>query len=263
MLKERAITTMVGVPILLLFLFLGKTFFFLLVTVIIILGLLEFSCLFKGFEVKIDTFLLLLAGIIFCVTVYLYGIKGLRPAFLILLFITVIKMIFSGGRFSIKSIALTVFGSMYIGLSLSHLILIREINVFGSLFVLAVFLGTWIFDISAYTLGLMFGKRKLAPKISPNKTWEGTIGGFIITTILVGCFWFISPLTFFERALLGAVIAIFCQVGDLFESKIKREVGVKDSGAILPGHGGILDRFDSLIFSAPGAFYFIKMLLLK
>ena len=119
-------------------------------------------------------------------------------------------------------------------------------RVFGLLFLI------WASDIGAYAVGRTFGKRKLAPKISPGKTWEGWAGGFAMT-LLVG--WAIGfmlpdvPLT--HRLVAAGVVAVFAPLGDLAESMLKRSVGVKDSGSIMPGHGGLLDRFDAFLLVLP------------
>ncbi|MDO8885458.1 phosphatidate cytidylyltransferase, partial [Candidatus Oleimmundimicrobium sp.] len=226
-----------------------------------VLALLEFCSFFKEPDARPDLFLTLLNGIIFCLSAFFYGLKGFVLAFIIVFFLTLMRKFIAGNLFSFKSAALTVVASIYIGFSLSHLILIRGIAERGVQLVLAVILATWVFDTSAYFVGSLFGKTKLAPKISPHKTLEGAMGGLLITSIAAGSFCFIPFLNFIERILLGAGIAIFGQMGDLFESKLKRIAGLKDSGSLLPGHGGILDRFDSLILSAPAAFYLIKMLL--
>jgi len=262
MLKERIITAVIGIPVLLGFLFWGRIPFFLLLTSIIVLALLEFVSLFRKCDVRPDILLVLPGGIILCFSALFYGTKGFTLGIVLIVFITLVRMLFSNGSFLIKSAALTIFAPIYIGLMMGHLILIRDIETNGIILVFSVFLATWICDISAYALGSLFGKRKLAPMISPHKTWEGAIGSFFITTLIIGGLWFI-PLSFFERAMLGAVAVVSGQFGDLVESKLKREVGVKDSGTMLPGHGGILDRFDSLIFSAPAVFYFLKLLPLK
>jgi len=104
------------------------------------------------------------------------------------------------------------------------------------------------------------GKKKLLPKISPSKTWEGTIGGTLggILMGLLMAHW--SGLTLFEGVFLGLVVSVFGQLGDLLESAIKRYAGVKDSGVLLPGHGGILDRFDSALFALPIAYYLLRSL---
>ena len=113
----------------------------------------------------------------------------------------------------------------------------------------------WITDSGAYLIGRKLGKHKLAPHVSPNKTWEGSIGGSLVSVIVVGLYLAFSPVKFAYglpiMLLLTVVLSVGGQIGDLIESAFKRHYGVKDSGKILPGHGGILDRFDSLLFVLP------------
>ena len=113
----------------------------------------------------------------------------------------------------------------------------------------------WITDSGAYLIGRKIGKNKLAPHISPNKTWEGSIGGSLSTVVIVGAYLYFAqaafPYSFSTMLLWTLVFSVGGQLGDLIESAFKRHYGVKDSGKILPGHGGILDRFDSLLFVLP------------
>ena len=121
--------------------------------------------------------------------------------------------------------------------------------------ILYALLIVWVTDSGAYLIGRKLGKHKLAPHVSPNKTWEGSIGGSLVSVIVVGLYLAFSPVKFAYglpiMLLLTVVLSVGGQIGDLIESAFKRHYGVKDSGKILPGHGGILDRFDSLLFVLP------------
>jgi phosphatidate cytidylyltransferase len=120
----------------------------------------------------------------------------------------------------------------------------------------------WGMDTFAYAVGRTLGRHKLCPSISPGKTVEGALGGFLAAALIGGAFayWLILPS--YHGLMLGALLGIVGQAGDLFESKLKRLAGVKDSGAILPGHGGALDRFDSLLFCAPVAYFYLTLVVL-
>ena len=110
----------------------------------------------------------------------------------------------------------------------------------------------WASDIGAYAAGKTFGKHKMAPQISPGKTWEGWAGGFILTLIVGWAVGFMLPeLPLAHRLVAAGVVAVFAPLGDLAESMLKRSVGVKDSGSIMPGHGGLLDRFDAFLLVLP------------
>ena len=126
-----------------------------------------------------------------------------------------------------------------------------------------MFIGTWASDSFAYFAGRAFGSHKLAPAISPNKTIEGFFGGLIGTiAVIVGLGWLLAmPLP--QMAALGAAIAVLGTLGDLVESMMKRQTGIKDSGAIIPGHGGVWDRFDSVLFTAPLVYYYTVYIVLR
>ena len=155
-------------------------------------------------------------------------------------------------RTRIADVAVTAFGPIYTGFMLSSIVLLREsVTGFeGALLSVGVCASLWVSDSFAYMVGSRIGKHKMVPKISPNKSWEGFVGG-IFGSILI---WVILLLTnFYEFDLLfaivcGVAVAVLGVFGDLIESRIKRGVGVKDSGNLIPGHGGMLDRSDSLIF---------------
>lgn len=120
----------------------------------------------------------------------------------------------------------------------------------------------WVTDSAAYFVGRSYGRHKLAPTVSPNKTWEGTVAGAIGGTLLAGIFFSIAfHVNFFLALFLSLVVSSIGQIGDLVESKVKRLAGVKDSGTLFPGHGGVLDRFDSIMLAAPFA-YILSLLIL-
>jgi len=153
----------------------------------------------------------------------------------------------------------TIAGILYIGWLLSHLVALRDLDS-GRNWVFLVLFVTWVSDTTAFLVGRGLGRHKLAPAISPGKTWEGTIGG-ICGGIAVSTLFFTPtplqlPLTSGQAILLGALTSILGQVGDLVESLLKRNLGVKDSGNLMPGHGGILDRIDSLIFAGIVVYYY-------
>jgi phosphatidate cytidylyltransferase len=157
----------------------------------------------------------------------------------------------SGQPFS--NVGIGLLGLFYVALPMSLLNIIAfDKYAYDYRRVFALLFLVWASDIGAYAVGRTFGKRKLAPKISPGKTWEGWAGGFVMT-LLVG--WTIGfmlpdmPLT--HRLVAAGVVAIFAPLGDLAESMLKRSVGVKDSGSIMPGHGGLLDRFDAFLLVLP------------
>jgi phosphatidate cytidylyltransferase len=159
---------------------------------------------------------------------------------------------------SMDRAALTLFGAVFAGWMPAHLALIRDLRPHGEAFLFMIFISVWCMDTAAYAAGHAFGRHLLAPVLSPHKTWEGAVGGFV--TALTVCVIFSRFVLKDEFPLswalgIGAVIGVTGQLSDLAESMVKRDVGVKDSGALLPGHGGVLDRFDSFILCAPAVYY--------
>lgn len=149
-----------------------------------------------------------------------------------------------------------LFGAVYVGVLLSHTVLISTFTD-GRALLLTLVASVWAADVAAYLFGIAFGRHKLAPRISPKKSWEGFVAGvgactavWMVLPDLLGAT--VAPLT---AALTGGAVALSSVLGDLFESRLKREVGVKDSGNSLPGHGGILDRIDSLLFAGAIAYW--------
>lgn len=164
-----------------------------------------------------------------------------------LLVITVI----SKNKTSYDDIGVTALSMIYIGTGFHYLATVRNAEGFGLLmFALGI---VWLTDSGAYIFGRAFGKHKLWPAISPNKTWEGSIGGVLIAMVFAAIYTYFVPLGHQSVTMLviALVLSVWGQLGDLAESALKRYYGVKDSGKILPGHGGILDRFDSLLFVLP------------
>lgn len=159
------------------------------------------------------------------------------------------------------AVATTVLGVTWVGLGLAYILLLRDLPEHGRLAIFTVLLAVFAADTLAYATGRLVGRHKLAPVISPGKTWEGLFAS-TVTAILVSFFalYHQNFLTVGEALVLGAVIAVAAPVGDLFESAIKRDLGVKDSGRILAAHGGVLDRLDAHLFAAVAAYYTILAL---
>ncbi|MCK4986755.1 MAG: phosphatidate cytidylyltransferase, partial [Desulfobacterales bacterium] len=150
-------------------------------------------------------------------------------------------------------------GIIYIPVLLSFLVLIRE-GSSGMIWVFVLLAVIFAGDTGAYYVGSYLGRHKLSPAVSPGKTIEGSIGGLAVNLVLggVGKYFFLSGLPWGLSLLFFLTVGIAGQVGDLFESELKRSSGIKDSGGILPGHGGILDRIDALLFASPVAYIFIR-----
>jgi phosphatidate cytidylyltransferase len=155
-----------------------------------------------------------------------------------------------------RSMAMTAFGILWIGIPFAYAVLLRELPLHGGALLIDVLVATFVADTSAYAVGRLIGRHQLAPDLSPNKTIEGMIGGFIGGT---AGFWFAGLyqdwLPGVDALLMGMVIAILAPIGDLFESLIKRDLGVKDSGNVFGPHGGLLDRLDAVLFTIVAGYY--------
>ncbi len=167
-----------------------------------------------------------------------------------------------------QSWALTLGAALWLGWLLSHFVLTRDLSApfglgSGTLWLILTFLTTWVNDSAAYFVGKAIGRHACCPYLSPKKTWEGTIGGWLggfAATILLG-HWLVG-LTWLQGAGLGALVASAAPFGDLSKSMIKRQMGVKDFTVLIPGHGGMFDRVDSLLFVAPVVYYFATLAVL-
>lgn len=257
MLSTRIFVSLVGIPILILLLYLGGIVFSVAIGIIAFLSMVEFYNFFSDRNIILNKELGLTLGAIFPLIAYFFGAIGLIGAVSFSLLIILLWKIISD-KAEISGAAITYIGVIYVSLSLSHLVLIEKF-VDGALFVFFTFLATWIADTSAYGVGRLIGSRPLAKKISPNKTIEGFVGAIVINVIIFSFLIWMPLLTFYERVIFAASISVLATLGDLVESSIKRGAGVKDSGTLIPGHGGFLDRFDSMIFTGVGSFYLILL----
>lgn len=156
----------------------------------------------------------------------------------------------------------TVLGIFYVVFFSYHVVLIEQVSGYGLLVWLA-FLSAFGTDIMAYFTGYVFGKHKLLPSISPKKTIEGAIGGILGSVIFCGIFgYFVMPFVLVHCIIIGIIGGMVSQLGDLTASLFKRKMGIKDYGNLIPGHGGILDRIDSLLFTAPFIYYYIMLIII-
>lgn len=167
-------------------------------------------------------------------------------------------------KYTFIDVSVTLLGVIYCGILFSFVYLVNA-KPFGEYLVWIIFIGSWLSDTAAFYSGKMFGKHKLSPKVSPKKTVEGSIGGLIGATIFTGLFGiiiqqYINIMPIYNYFIIGTLCGLFGQLGDLVASSIKRYVDIKDYSNLIPGHGGILDRFDSIIFSATVVFYYLNFI---
>lgn len=257
-LAQRLLTAAIGIPLLLMVLYWGRFPFYLLILAVLLVALHEYRELWCLRKVVFDP-IIFLAGALIATFAWM----GQSDYTINLVYLALVSSLaYHGFRGSwrkegtFEAIALMAMGLIYIAWPLSLLISIREASFAVILLLLAFGFGS---DTAAYFVGSRFGRRRLAPLISPKKSWEGAIGALVFTGV-VGIVWsifFSRSLSITEGFFLGVVASFLGQVGDLFESMLKRFCGAKDSGRLLPGHGGILDRIDSLLLIIPFLHYVV------
>lgn len=252
MFLQRVLTAVIGIPIVLAALFYGGIAWRFIVLAIVFVGLLEFARM-AGPGIYLDY--LLVSGLSFILLSY-SGITEIKLLLWLVLqlFYYLIRASFTGMHNF--SAAFNLLGVLYVALPLSFLVLVRE--EFGVIWTIFGLVCTWLTDTGAYFGGSRYGKNKLS-KISPNKTIEGCLAGILTAILGAVLFALIFAKPVLKLSIFAAFLSICGQLGDLVESALKRERAVKDSGSLLPGHGGILDRFDSLGFVFPALFILLTL----
>ncbi len=258
MLWQRVLSALVGIPLVVLAVWYGGIPLLGLTGLIVILGLREMDLMLTRLGLNPSLLLAVSGGLILIGGSYLYNDGYPGPTLTIILFLHLIATVALYPRYTLLDSAGTLMGTMYVGL-LSYFYLLRTLPD-GWIWVIFTLVGTWSCDTAAYFVGKTFGRRRIAPVLSPKKTVEGAIGG-LGGSILIGLlFALIYPfLPMSKMLLLGLALGVAAEVGDLLESAFKRQAGVKDSSTLIPGHGGILDRIDSTLFTAPLVYYFIML----
>ncbi|MGR6836124.1 phosphatidate cytidylyltransferase [Syntrophomonas erecta] len=260
MFKTRTITALLGVPILIGVIYLGevpsKVLFFLMA----VMALYEFFRMMIHGQQRP----MILTGFLFLAVLLLVNYQSIYylPSLLTVLAIAVVILVVSYPRFSIIGLSLSIFFSLYLGVMLSFAFRAAETDCGFELLLLALLL-TWASDVGGYTAGRLWGKSKLTPLLSPQKTWAGALGAVALSIVVAVVFlgvieWNGAGMAY--AILLGIVSSLAAQFGDLFISAVKRYFGVKDAGNIIPGHGGVLDRFDSFLLVIPVVYYLASLL---
>lgn len=263
--KKKIWTALILIPPLILLIALGPpSLFALLVFITILIGLFEFYNLTLPKSRRIQRVVGIGFGLILSIF-FVYGeLKHFTPllALVICLLCTFYLMTVENLPTVISHLGTTLLGMFYVGFLLSHIILIRN-QTEGGTWVLFLILTVWAGDIIALFSGTLFGKHKLYPKISPNKTYEGLLGA-VVGSVVIGLLYTLFFLPEVDKKacfLITIALGLLGQLGDFTESMIKRGAQVKDSGTIFPGHGGVLDRIDSFLFSTPFFFYLLPLLI--
>ncbi len=265
-LTKRILVALFGIPVLFIGALLGKCIFLILVNIIITAASWEFFNLAEKSKYEPHKILGIISVLVLSWDIYLNHGQNTGWILLSVLFISMINELFKKNQNHFRNLAITITGVGYISF-FSFFILIRECNdIFLNSYsnqgwlIVYIFALIWICDSSAYFIGYNFGKHSLYHRISPNKTWEGAIGGFFVTLgSSIGLKFILAPfISNVDSLMLGIIVGIVGQLSDLIESMYKRDIGVKDTSKLLPGHGGILDRFDSSMLIGPVVYlYFL------
>ena len=250
--------------------YLGGLFFFLFILIVAILGSLEYRNIVRYGD---DLFSKIILVFFVSITIACYKIDFNFYQVLLVLMSMMFIEFFNFKTKPLHSISTMLFGIIWLGLMFGSLVLLRDLQDIGFEIVIMLFVSVWACDSFAFVAGKYFGEKKILPSVSPKKTWLGTFFGIFGSTLSFYLFYsysdnlgynFLKINELFRSndiILMGIITGIIGQFGDFFESLLKREAGIKDSSKILKGHGGILDRFDSIIFVSPSVYIYIELVI--
>ena len=267
----RALTGIIFVVVLVSAICIHPIFFLILFCIITGLTLWEFGGLVKHYEnANLQRAVNVLGGVYLFIATFVYA-NGLTDGkiflpYLLFIMLSMIAELYYKAPNPINNWAFTLFAQVYCAGSFSMLNFIGAepgtpgVMSYTPLFIMAIFIFVWLDDTGAYLVGSLIGKRKLFERISPKKSWEGFFGGLILVLASSQAFaWFAPEIRRLKWLGLAATVVLFGTWGDLIESLLKRTLGVKDSGNVLPGHGGMLDRFDSVMLAVPASYIYIEL----
>ncbi|MFO7953073.1 MAG: phosphatidate cytidylyltransferase [Bacillota bacterium] len=262
MLLLRILSALVGIPLVLLAVHLGGPWYALLLLLIVNLGAYEYNKILKAGGYSVPVLISYFGVSMFTVVLYLQEFVFLLPLVVFTLFLLFIFILLNIEKVNITDASLAFWGIIYIGGLCGYILLLRQ-QPDGALYTYMLLAGVWINDTLAYFIGSKWGFRELAPQISAQKSVEGSlagIGGAVVIFLAISIFFpDLVNITPGLAVILAIGITVFAQLGDLMESSLKRKLQVKDTGGIIPGHGGVLDRFDSLMLAAPFVYYFFML----
>jgi len=269
-LVTRILVGVLGVPAILSIIYFGGLYFLGFLAIVAAISQYEFYKMFRE-QKNIQSYSVhaIIFGFVWLFVTY-FAPEYFYHAVLIPTVIFLILNLRGDNVHSTVKFAISVAGYLYVPVLISTLVMIRQLGNYTTMtnteswqLVIVLFATVWINDTFAYAFGSKFGKHKLSPKISPNKSKEGSFAGIVGAFVSVFIFYFCNILpdffTVYHAIVLSLILGIFPQLGDLAESMMKRDSGVKDSGTILLGHGGVLDRFDAIFMTAPAVYLFIDL----
>jgi phosphatidate cytidylyltransferase len=264
---NRTLINVIGIPAILYLLWRGGLGFALFIFLVMIIGLDEFYRMNtneRQSPVKLTGYIF--TGLMAAYYFWLPAITLLQGLSLLACFI-IITLLIEMGRDKLnptRNMGITVLGIMYVPVLLGSVIALRNLDtVYSTYFTVIMVVAIWTCDSVAYIFGMKWGQKKIFPRVSPNKSWVGSIAGLVSTFIVfygLRVQGILPDLTLLDVAVFGLITGFFGQAGDFAESLLKRDVGVKDSGKLLLGHGGVLDRFDSITFASPLTYAYITLI---
>lgn len=263
----RIIVSVIAIPFITAASFFGGVLFLMFVLGIALISFYEFTQLVRNKSTSPNIIIGLLSVAVIVLNFYFNWINFLSLVIIISSLLLLFEL-FHNKSSAILNLGVTYLGIFYIGLFAATLVGIRELYNFsfllydqGGYLIIAILVTIWICDSAAFFLGTAFGKHKLFPRVSPKKSWEGAAAGFIFSliTMIAAKFLILEFLTFTDAIVIGGLVGTIGQAGDLIESLIKRDADVKDSSALIPGHGGVFDRFDSLIYTSPFIYIYLTL----
>lgn len=268
---RRTLSVVVLVPLVLLLIYLGSWFYLLLISAAVLMMQVEYCRLAGNFGSKLNPAVPTILTVGFCLFAFFLDTPIENPttslvlfSFFVVVFIYAFASSIYRGKVAgeLLTVTLKLTGILTIGWAFGyHCILLRKADAVGMQLIFLLIGTIWCSDTGAYLIGRAIGKHKLITPISPRKTVEGTIAGFVVGTLIsiaLGAL-LLQKLSLVNAAIIGLLLSVLGQLGDLSVSLMKRTAGVKDSGDFIPGHGGFLDRCDSLIFSAPILYYYLAL----
>jgi len=263
---QRVLVSVVAIPIIVAASYFGGIYFFLFSAIVAVVSYFEFSRFVRNKEIFTNLWLGVIFILILLINEFFHYLDIYFLVLLLTVLLTLVELFRNKGS-AIVNIGTTLLGILYIGFFADALLGIREfypriesLYVRGGYLIISILSTIWICDSAAFFGGVSLGKHKLFPRVSPKKSWEGALFGFVfaILTMLLAKVIILDFLSWTSVIIIGVIIGIIGQIGDLIESLFKRDAGVKDSSTLIPGHGGIFDRFDSLLYTAPVILLYLK-----
>jgi phosphatidate cytidylyltransferase len=265
----RIIVSLVAIPVILFAAIAGKGYFLAFTLLLAIIGygeFLEFARKKSSFSLAVSGYATVIAIV---ANAYFHAVDY-YVIILISLMLTMLVELFRNKNSAINNLGATFLGILYVGILFSALVELRQFYSDmqyerGGYLIIAILATIWICDSAAYFGGISLGKHKLFPRVSPKKSWEGAVFGFCfaIFAMVIAHNTIVTFLSSWDAIIIGIIVGTVGQMGDLVESLLKRDAGIKDSSHLIPGHGGMLDRFDSLMFVAPVVLLYMKFFVSK